>query len=49
MMMANLTTQRAPCLSVDVGHHEMKGTRATVPNVMERINVALIHIEICIC
>jgi hypothetical protein len=38
-----------PCLRIDVGHHGMKCMRTTFLNMMECINVSLIHIEVCIC
>jgi len=48
-MMANRVTQHTPCLSIYVGHHEVKGTGAILLNMVKRIDMALINIKVGIC
>jgi hypothetical protein len=47
-MIANPQMQHALCQSIDVGHHQMEGTGATLLNVVECVDVALVYIKVCI-
>jgi hypothetical protein len=48
VMTANPWTQHALCQSVDVGHHQMEGTGATLSNVVERVDVSLVNVKVCV-
>jgi len=45
-MRGNRSTQCAPWLSINIGHHEVKGFGAFVSNMVECINVSLINIQV---
>ena len=46
VMRGNQSTQHTPCLSINIGHHEVKGIGAIVSNMVECINVSLINIQV---
>ena len=45
-MVAIQKTECAPCLSVDIRHHEVESTRAILLDVVECIDVPLIDIKV---